>query len=196
MKVWLQFHHVRIFPPPQNHVSNGCHCVKEAVASMENHWIVTPTFFESPEPALLAITPANSIVNAVNIKNRSPQALANLHRPIREFVEASIKANTRPISLAGDCCAALPALAGLQHSGIKPTLIWFDAHADFNTPATSPSQFPGGMPLAMISGRGPQWLCESSGLTPLEDHRIILVNARDLDPLEKAALSDSGIRHI
>ncbi len=163
---------------------------------VENHWIITPSYFESPEPALLSIAPPKSTINAVTIKDRTPLEMAKLHAPIRAFTEATIDNNDRPILLAGDCCGALPVLSALQHSGIHPTLIWFDAHADFNTPETSPSQFLGGMPLAMISGRGPQWLCDSNELTPLEDHRIILVDARDLDPLEKEAVKASGIQHV
>jgi len=36
------------------------------------------------------------------------------------------------VSIAGDCCAAIGELAGLQRAGINPLFIWFDAHGDFN----------------------------------------------------------------
>jgi arginase len=72
-------------------------------------------------------------------------------------------------------------------------LIWFDAHGDFNTAETSPSGFFGGMPLAMLTGRGEQTIVDGAGLTPLPDERVILVDGRDLDPGEDEAIAASGI---
>jgi len=163
---------------------------------MPNRWIVTPSFFEHPEPALIGIAPPEAALNPVTIPDRTAPSMAALHAPIRRFTIETLASGHRPISLAGDCCAALPVLAGLQAHGLSPTLIWLDAHADFNTPETSPSGFLGGMPLAMLSGRGPQWLSAANGLAPQADKSIILVDARDLDPLERTALEASDIRHI
>ena len=98
------------------------------------------------------------------------------------------------MSLAGDCCAAIPVTAALQKKGLNPTIVWIDAHGDFNTPETSPSQFLGGMPLAMLTGRGPQEMCDRFGLWPVHDKNVWLIDARDLDPLEKIAVETSGIR--
>jgi arginase len=86
-------------------------------------------------------------------------------------------------------------LAGLQQQGIYPTLIFFDAHGDFNTWATTPSGFIGGMPLAMLTGRGEQTIVAGAGLTALPDKSVILVDGRDLDPGEDVAVAESGIAH-
>jgi len=98
-----------------------------------------------------------------------------------------------PIVYAGDCVSVIGVLAGLEQRGIRPTLIWFDAHGDFNTAETSPSGFFGGMPLAMLTGRGEQTIVDGAGLTPLPDERVILVDGRDLDPGEDEAIAASGI---
>ncbi len=98
-----------------------------------------------------------------------------------------------PVSYAGDCVSSIGMLAGLERRDIHPTLIWFDAHGDFNTSETSPSGFPGGMPLAMLTGRGDQTIVDSVGLTPLPDERVVLVDARRLDPGESEAVAASGI---
>jgi len=74
------------------------------------------------------------------------------------------------------------------------TVVWIDSHGDFNTPETSPSQFLGGMPLAMIVGRGPQWMCESVGLSPVPEERVWAIDLRDLDPLERVAVDASALR--
>jgi len=161
---------------------------------MRSRWLVTPFYFEHPEPALFSAAPDRAASNAPEgIADRSPGAMARLHRPIAGFVEKTLRAGARPVSLSGDCCAAVPVLAGLRAAGIEPTLVWIDAHGDFNTPQTSPSQFLGGMPLAMMVGRGPQWMCEAVGLTPLPEQRVWLIDGRDLDPLEREALDASRV---
>ena len=100
-----------------------------------------------------------------------------------------------PVSIAGDCCASLPVMAGLQKSGIDPVLVWLDGHADFNTIETSPSGFLGGMPLAMMVGRSDQTIPAKLGLTPVQESDIWLIDARDLDPPEEKALQKSAINH-
>ncbi len=102
----------------------------------------------------------------------------------------------RPVSYAGDCISAIGVLAGLQRKKINPTLIWLDAHGDFNTPWTSPTGFPGGMPLAMLTGRGHQSIVKACDLTPLQDERVVLVDARSIDPGEDETLAESRVKHV
>jgi arginase len=99
-----------------------------------------------------------------------------------------------PIVYSGDCVSAIGVLAGLQRRGIDPTLLWFDAHGDFHTWDTTRSGFLGGMPLAMITGRGEQTVVAGTGLQPLPDEQVVLVDARDLDPGEDEAVAASGMR--
>ena len=161
---------------------------------MTDRWLLTPYYFEHPEPALASAAPEGAERNDPGpIAERSPSAMARLHRPIEAFTRRTVAEGARPISLAGDCCAAVPVLAGLRAAGVEPTLVWIDAHGDFNTPETSPSQFLGGMPLAMMVGRGPQWMCEAVGLDPFPEERVWLIDGRDLDPLERQALDASRV---
>lgn len=167
---------------------------------MVDRWVLTPQYFEQPEPALAAAVMSDArMVNGPHpITDRGQESMARLHRPIADFVRDAAAAGDRAVSIAGDCCAAAPVLAGLRSGlgggGDEPHLVWIDAHGDFNTPETSPSQFLGGMPLAMIAGRGPQWMCQAVGLSPLPENRIWMIDARDLDPLERAALDASAVR--
>lgn len=162
---------------------------------MPDQWILTPQYFETHEPALSSIVPAGAVMNGPHdIPDREAESMATLHRPIADFIATALASGNRPISVAGDCCAAVPALAGMRRAGLEPTLVWIDAHGDFNTPETSPSQFLGGMPLAMMVGRGPQWMCEAVGLAPYPEDRIWLIDARDLDPEERTAVDASALR--
>jgi arginase len=100
-----------------------------------------------------------------------------------------------PIIFAADCTSALGAVKGLvSEAGLG--VVWLDAHGDFNTPETSPSGFLGGMPLAMLVGRGEQNLMTGVGLQPLHEQDVILTDARDLDPGEAAALKASAVIHL
>jgi arginase len=87
----------------------------------------------------------------------------------------------------------LAVFAGLQKAGLKPNLLWFDAHGDFNTWETTPSGFLGGMPLAMMVGRGEQTLPQNVGLQTVPESDIMLTDARDLDPGERMALEQSVV---
>lgn len=98
-----------------------------------------------------------------------------------------------PVIYAGDCVAPIGVLAGLERRGSHATIVWFDAHGDFNTWETTPSGFIGGMPLAMLTGRGEQTIVTAAGLEPLPDRRAVLVGARDLDPGEDDAIAESAM---
>src|ERR1700722_10506973 len=55
-----------------------------------------------------------------------------------------------PLILAGSCNLCLGALAGFAERSLG--IVWFDAHADFNTPATSLSGRLDGMALSVATG--------------------------------------------
>jgi arginase len=85
---------------------------------------------------------------------------------------------------AGDCVASIGVLAGLQSKGLDPVVVWYDAHGDFHTWDTTPSGFLGGMPLAMLVGRGEQTIVDAAGLRPIPLGDVVLVDARAPDPGE------------
>jgi len=97
---------------------------------------------------------------------------------------------------AGDCVSIMGVAGGLQRRGIDPTVLFFDAHGDFHTWETTPSGFLGGMPLAMLTGRGEQTIVNGVGLAPINDDRVWLVDGRDLDPGEDEAVAASDIHHV
>jgi arginase len=116
--------------------------------------------------------------------------LAGVYSGLRDAVAA---ATTPPVVLSGDCVASLAVIAGLQQGGIRPGLVWFDAHGDFHTEATTTSGYLGGLPLAKAVGRGDLTLPDALGMTPLAEDSVLLADGRDLDPPEKAALARSRV---
>jgi arginase len=102
----------------------------------------------------------------------------------------------RPLLLSGDCTAGLGVVAGLQRRHSQVAVVWLDAHGDFNTPAITISGYIAGMSLAMVTGRAPELDCDLLGLRPVADGDVVLVDARDLDPAERDALTASQLRRV
>ena len=158
--------------------------------------LTVPWFLDRPRPGLDDSVPDPErarLVGAVPASGDALHAVAPIHREIAAFTADAVRAGDLPLVVAGDCCAAIPVAAGLQRGGVAPALVWLDAHADFNTHATSPSGFLGGMPLAMLTGRGDSSMLDAVGAVPLPDARVRLGDARDVDPAEAEALAASGI---
>lgn len=98
--------------------------------------------------------------------------------------------------LGGECGVVVGSAAGLkQQLHGKPGLLWIDAHGDFNTPETSPSGFVGGMPLAFVCGRGPQFSQQIEKHRPIiEENAVVHLGGRDFDHLESEALRSSRVK--
>jgi arginase len=164
---------------------------------MKNNFMLTPYFLDKAEPGLWLAAQPDWTANQQTLPQGTVQErMAALYQPLAEFVQQTINAGDRPVSVAGDCCTTLSVVAGLQRAGLTPTLLWLDAHGDFNTWETTPSGFLGGMPLAMMVGRGEQTIPDQLKLSPFPEANIILTDARDLDPGERTALADSAVTHL
>jgi len=114
---------------------------------------------------------------------------------VSDTVKQSISANRLPILLAGGCINTLGSLSAIGPD--STALLWFDAHADFNTPETTPSGFIDGMALAAITGRCWHNLTASvRGFGVLPENNVVLIGARDVDPDERTALEQSQINWL
>src|SRR3990170_2452994 len=159
-----------------------------------DRFILTPYFLDDPLPELEALAGPDWEMYRGGSPGPDQRArMSVLHEELAGRVPRPLQAGHRPVSIAGDCCASIGTTAGMHRAGIDPLLIWFDAHGDFNTWETTPSGFLGGMPLAMLVGRGEQTIVEGAGLVPLREPRVVLVGARDIDTGEDAALAGSAM---
>ena len=104
-----------------------------------------------------------------------------------------------PIVLGGDHSIAVGTISGMAESfrrqNGKIGLMWFDAHADFNTPQISPSGNVHGMPMAAIMGYGPIELTHIFGFSPkIQPERAVMIGIREVDPQERELVKSSGVR--
>lgn len=98
------------------------------------------------------------------------------------------------VTIGGDCGVDLAPVshAHLQHPG-DLALVWFDAHADLNTPESSPSGAFHGMVLRTILGEGFPSLVPAN---PIALEKVVLAGTRSLDDAEAEWIAEHGIRMI
>ena len=141
--------------------------------------------------------PANPWQEAVN-GFRHLAEVVQWNRLVHDAVHAELKAARLPIMLGGDHCLAIGSISAVarhcREQGKKLRVLWFDAHADFNTGTLTPSGNIHGMPVACLCGHGPQALIEIGGHVPaLRPKEIRQIGIRSVDEGEKRLVHDIGI---
>ncbi len=143
------------------------------------------------------VKPDNPAADGANPKYLK-EALASCIN-IAEKVKDLLSDGSLPVILGGDHSIAIGSVSGIssyfRDREEQFGLIWFDAHADINTPRSSSSGNVHGMPLATLLGYGDESLAGIGGFKPKLDPRFCAhVGARDLDDGEKATIHELGMR--
>jgi arginase len=163
---------------------------------MADRRLLSPRFIGRMVEAPMRLSaPGDKVITAAPGPGDETESVAPIHRALADAVAETLAAGDRPVAILGDCCQVIGVMAGLARNDFHPHLVWIDSHGDFNTWETTPSGFLGGMPLAMLTGRGDQRMMEAVGLSPMPDERVVLSDARDLDPGERDLVKASGVRH-
>jgi arginase len=119
------------------------------------------------------------------------------NRLVHEAVYAELQAARLPILLGGDHCLAIGSIsAAARHcraTGRKLRVLWFDAHADFNTSVLTPSGNVHGMPVACLCGYGPPELVGLGGSVPtIRPAQLCQIGIRSVDAGEKKFVHEVG----
>jgi len=113
-------------------------------------------------------------------------------QPVLEAAAAELSAaldqGELPVLTASDCTICIATLPTVARRVPGLRVVWFDAHGDFNTPATTPSGFLGGMCLAAACGR---W--DAGWPDTIDPAAVSFVGVRDLDPEEEVESSAAGV---
>ena len=131
------------------------------------------------------------------LKNAAP--ILKVCSQLEKRTYEAVANGSTPITLGGDHSLAVGSVSGesraFRDKGRKIGLIWVDAHADINTPETSPSGNVHGMPLAHLLGMGHRDFARLGGFSPKIDPRnVVLIGIRDVDRAEAVNIRKSGIR--
>lgn len=111
---------------------------------------------------------------------------------LSERVAATRAAGEFPLVLGGDHSVAIGSVAGSARDGPLGA-IWFDAHADLNTPTTSPSGNIHGMPLAALLDIGEFADLDWTSAPTLRAENVALVGLRSVDEGERSVLEESAL---
>ncbi len=116
----------------------------------------------------------------------------------RDAVHSGLDNGRLPILVGGDHSLAIGSIAAVAahcaDAGKPLSILWLDAHADFNTAETSPTGNIHGMPLAVVAGHGPERLTRLGPAVPMLDpSRIVQVGVRSVDAMEKTMVVASGM---
>src|SRR5258706_13287984 len=138
-------------------------------------------------------------VKEMNPRARYLSQIAAAAEELAVMTEAALDEGSLPVVLGGDHSIAIGSVAGLASYYRKRSkrvgVIWLDAHADSNTPETSPSGNIHGMPLAALLGRGARELTHVAGFAPkVLPENTAIIGARSIDPGERELLRSLGIR--
>jgi len=116
-------------------------------------------------------------------------------RAVSGLVGAARAAGRLPLVLAGNCNSCLGTVAGLAPA--EPGVVWFDAHADFDTPEDNASGFLDVMALSTLTGRCWETLRRSiPGFREVPEEDVVMVAVRDLEPYQRESLERSEVRSV
>ena len=141
--------------------------------------------------------PDNPWTDAVDIFRHLPEVV-QWNQLLHDAMYAELKSGRLPIMLGGDHCLAIGSISAVarhcREQGKKLRVLWFDAHADFNTATLTPSGNIHGMPVACLCGHGPRELVDIGGHVPaLKPKEIRQIGIRSVDEGEKRLVHDIGI---
>jgi arginase family enzyme len=152
----------------------------KAIGTMlAERWSLAPEVLGSPRPALGA-----------GWKDELDAALPELALISAHF-DRHLAQGRRLLTASSRCSASLASLPVVAAHRPDACVVWFDAHVDMNTPATTGSGYLGGMALS-----GPAGLWDSGLGAGLALSNIILVGQRDIDPYEQELIDSGAVTHI
>ncbi|XP_075453440.1 arginase-1 [Ascaphus truei] len=132
-----------------------------------------------------------------NVKN--PRTVGQATEKLANAVSEVKKSKRMCLVLGGDHSLAVGTITG--HAKVHPDLcvVWVDAHADINTPLTSPSGNLHGQPVSFLIKELKSKMPDVPGFSwvkpCLSAKDIVYIGLRDVDPGEHCILKTLGIKY-
>ncbi|KAK9450153.1 uncharacterized protein V1518DRAFT_194388 [Limtongia smithiae] len=172
------------------------HVLEHGLAAQleELSWTLTAT-------PTLTFTPPAQDPDAGKLKR--PQFVADATRRVAESVAGVLADGVFPLVIGGDHSLAIGTISGMLSQHPDACLLWIDAHADINTPDSTPSGNIHGCPVAFVAGLVDplpaqfSWLessvsgSASAPRLPLD--RLAYIGLRDVDSGERAILRQHNV---
>lgn len=114
---------------------------------------------------------------------------------VSQEVHKSVSRSEAALVLSGNCNTAVGTIAGAGTQGLG--IVWFDGHADFQTPQTTTTGFTDGMGLSIATGHCWQAMAANvPGFVPVAEERVVLAGTSEIEPAEKARLDASKVNLV
>lgn len=119
--------------------------------------------------------------------------IATICQQVYDHIKATVQSGEKAIFLGGDHSMSIGTVAGMATA--QTGVLWIDAHADINTPATSPSGNIHGMVVAALLGECPAPLTNIGYAgAKIAPSQMAYIALRDLDAGERQRLSRGDIK--
>lgn len=180
---------------PEASTPDSVHLLEAGLASEQRFAGMAESAAALAPAAAQLLSPTRHV--RIDFQPREPwlTAVGESCRQLAEAIDASLREGARCAILGGECTLVAGSVPGGLPVIPDLVLVYFDAHGDFNTLATTPSHFAGGMCLAHVCGHQLAPLTWPGART-ISDDRVALVGARDLDPGEIVNLERSRVKRI
>jgi arginase len=138
---------------------------------------------------------ALDVVPGVDERRPETAGVFELDRRLAHRVRAAVEEGAFPLVLGGNCNSCLGTVSGLRPGPIG--VVWFDAHADFDTTDDNLSGYFDVMALTILTGSAWRTLRETiPGFAPVDERDVVLAAVRDLEPYQRDVLERSAVRTV
>jgi arginase len=143
------------------------------------------------------VTPVAGATVHLQGQARNAAEIAGWTQALEAAGYQSMRRGAFPVFLGGDHSLSMGTVSGVARhaaeTGRQLFVLWLDAHADFNTPQTSPSGNMHGMPVAFFCGEG-----GFDGILPADrplvsPGNVFQLGIRSIDPAERDAVGLRGV---
>jgi arginase len=143
--------------------------------------------------ALIGDEEGLDVVPGVDERRPMMGRVFELNRRLAQRVRAAVEDGAFPLVLAGNCNSCLGTVSGLRPGRVG--VVWFDAHADFDTTDDNLSGYFDVMALTTLTGSAWRTLRETiPGFAPVDERDVVLAAVRDLEPYQRDFLERSAVR--
>ncbi|OCP18178.1 MULTISPECIES: arginase [unclassified Ensifer] len=140
--------------------------------------------------------PARDLANHSGANNL--QIVAAFARALHDSVHDTVRKGHFPIILGGDHALSMGSVSGMARYAAEVArplfVLWLDAHADFNSPATSPSGNMHGMPVAFFCGKAEFTPILPADRPMVDPTKVFQVGIRSVDDREREEIAEHGVR--
>ncbi|MBB4186955.1 arginase [Sinorhizobium terangae] len=140
--------------------------------------------------------PARDLANHPRANNL--QMVAAFARALNDAVHDAARKGHFPIILGGDHALSMGSVSGMaryaDEAGRPLFVLWLDAHADFNSPDTSPSGNMHGMPVAFFCGEAEFAPVLASDRPLVDPKKVYQIGIRSVDAREREEIAEHGVK--